>query len=278
MSKNTAKVALLLLLFGLVALAPAFAGSAVVGSVAGSTNATVGGVVLRPNTTLFSGDSVQVRDGVAIVAVGKTSRVVFGRETIASFLRDDNEVTVLLGQGNVSVFHPDDSVVLRVKVGDVSVTPEGGFKTLGEVAMLGNSLVVSSKEGTLLVDNGEQTVRVAKGKTFSINGKSARAPQAQGGTGVPGTGATIAWGTVFQVGSFAGSALSAILAGVALSKASDANSAAANAATQAASALSAAQAAASAAASAASAASSALGGVTNLCNELSPTTHATSCP
>jgi len=177
MSKNTGKVALLLLLLGLVALAPAFAGSAVVGSVAGSTNATVGGVALRPNTTLFSGDSVQVKDGVAIVAVGKTSRVVFGRETIASFLRDTNEVTVLLGQGNVSVFHPDDSVALRIKAGDVSVTPEAGFKTLGEVAMLNNSLVISSKEGTLLVNNGDQTVRVAKGKTVTLTNKSARAPQ-----------------------------------------------------------------------------------------------------
>jgi len=267
MSKNTAKVALLLLLLGLVALAPAFAGSAVVGSVAGSTNATVGGVALRPNTTLFSGDSVQVKDGVAIVAVGKTSRVVFGRETIASFLRDANEVTVLLGQGNVSVFHPDDSVVLRVKAGDVSVTPEGGFKTLGEVAMLGNALVISSKEGTLLVDNGEQTVRVAKGKTITINATSARAPQ--GGTTAPKTGPNINWGTGLQVASFGGSVASVVTSGVAVSRAGGAKTASDNAATQAAAALSAAQSAASAAASAASAASSALGGVNNLCNSLS---------
>jgi len=268
MSKNTTKVALLLLLLGLVALAPAFAGSAVVGSVAGSTNATVGGVALRPNTTLFSGDSVQVKDGVAIVAVGKTSRVVFGRETIASFLRDANEVTVLLGQGNVSLFHPDDSVVLRVKVGDVSVTPEGGFKTLGEVAMLGNALVISSKEGTLLVNNGEQTVRVAKGKTLTVTSKPARAPQA----GAPAAGGTIAWGPVLtgvQVGTSAAGFGTSI---VAVSRAGSAEDAANNAATQSAASLSAAQGAASAAAGAASAASGALNGINNLCNALSNST------
>lgn len=265
MSKNTGKVALLLLLVGLVALAPAFAGSAVVGSVAGSTNATVGGVALRPNTTLFSGDSVQVKDGVAIVAVGKTSRVVFGRETIASFLRDANEVTILLGQGNVSLFHPDNSVALRVKVGDVSVTPEGGFKTLGEVAMLGDALVISSKEGTLLVNNGEQTVRVAKGKTLTITSKSARAPQG----GPPPAGATIAWGPVLQGVEVGTSAAGFATSVVAVNRAGSAVTAADNAATQSAAGLSAAQAAASAAASAASAASSAVGAVGSLCNSLS---------
>ena len=100
-----ARLPLCLVLLGLVAALPAFAGSAVVGSVAGSMNATVGGQTLLPNTTLFSGDSLEVKDGVAVVALGSASRLVFGRDTVASFLRDSNEVTVLLGQGNVSVFH-----------------------------------------------------------------------------------------------------------------------------------------------------------------------------
>ncbi|HZO99273.1 MAG TPA: hypothetical protein VFD30_03165, partial [Terriglobia bacterium] len=52
-------VALFVILLGITAL-PVLAGSAVVGSVAGSINATVGGQVLLPNTTIFSGDSVRV--------------------------------------------------------------------------------------------------------------------------------------------------------------------------------------------------------------------------
>src|SRR4029077_17652211 len=100
------RVSLLVLLACMVSIVPALAGSAVVGSVAGSTNATVGGQSLLPNTTIFCGDSLQVRDGVAVVAIGRRGRVVFGRDTVASFQKDASEVTVLLSQGNVAVFHP----------------------------------------------------------------------------------------------------------------------------------------------------------------------------
>ncbi|HUX09409.1 MAG TPA: hypothetical protein VMW51_02125, partial [Terriglobia bacterium] len=52
-----------------IGLMPVLAGSAAVGSVAGSRNATLSGEALVPNTTVFSGDNLQVRDGVAVVAL-----------------------------------------------------------------------------------------------------------------------------------------------------------------------------------------------------------------
>jgi len=159
-----ARLSLCLILLGLVAAVPAFAGSAVIGSVAGSTNATLGGQTLLPNTMLFSGDSLQVRDGMAVVAIGSTSRMVFGRDTAASFLQGPNEVTVLLGQGSVSVFHAADTMGVRVKVGDVSVVPVSGFKTLGEVAALNGAMVVTAKEGMLRVEDNGKVINVAKGK------------------------------------------------------------------------------------------------------------------
>ncbi len=87
----------------LVAVGPVYGGSAVIGSVAGSVNATIDGQALMPKTTIFSGDSLQVKEGAAVVAVGRGGRLVLGRETEASFLREGSEVTVLLGQGNVSL-------------------------------------------------------------------------------------------------------------------------------------------------------------------------------
>ncbi|HUI42789.1 MAG TPA: hypothetical protein VL523_12555, partial [Terriglobia bacterium] len=89
----------MILLLGLLTVAPVYAGSAVVGSVAGSLNATVGGQALVPNTVIFSGDSLQVRDGAAVVALENGNRMAFGRETEASFLREANAVEVVLGQG-----------------------------------------------------------------------------------------------------------------------------------------------------------------------------------
>ena len=238
------RVPLFVLLVGIVAATWGFAGAAVIGSVAGTLNATVGGQALMPNTTLFSGDSLQVKDGVAVVAVGKTSRMVFGRETVASFLREKEEVTVLLGQGNVSLYHPDEAVALRVKAGEVSVVPAKGFKTLGEVAMLNGTVVVTAKEGMLRVEGRDgSVVNVAKGKTITV---SPRVRQAAGGA-AGASAARVSTGTVLSVATVGTSAASTVVSGVAMSRAGDAKTAATNATTSANSAATAATSAASAA-------------------------------
>ncbi len=242
-------VALFVILLGITAL-PVLAGSAVVGSVAGSINATVGGQVLLPNTTIFSGDSVRVKDGVAVLAVGSGSRMVFGRETSASFLRESGEVTVLLAEGSVTIFHANDSVALRVKAGDAAITPAKGFKTLGEVAMLNGSLVVTAKEGALRVERNGETVEVAKGKTLTIVAKTARAPQGSAGS-------TISSGTALQAASVGAGGVAAVLSGVAISRAGDAKDAGNAAASNANSATSAANSAKSSADAATAAANAA---------------------
>jgi len=245
--KNTVlRLTLFALLMGAVATVPAMAGSAVIGSVAGSMNATVGGQSLLPNTTIFSGDSLQVRDGVAVIAVGNNSRVIFGRDTVASFLRDSNEVTVLLSQGNVSMLHPTDGAAVRVKVGDVSITPAPGFKTLGEVAILNGSIVVTAKDGALKVEDHGATKDVAKGQTIVLTPMTA---DKKGGAGWGGSG-DIGW----HVAIIGAAGAAAILGGLAMSRANDAktNSAAAiTAANAAQSTAAAAQAAAAAAAASA---------------------------
>jgi len=233
MKTTVLRLTLFALLMGAVATVPALAGSAVVGSVAGSMNATVGGQSLLPNTTIFSGDSLQVRDGVAVVAVGNNSRVIFGRDTVASFLRESNEITVLLSQGNVSMLHPNDGTPVRVKAGEISITPAAGFRTLGEVAMLNGSVVVTAKEGALQVESHGATKNVAKGQTIVISPKTAQAKGGNAGWGGSGN-------TVLLVAAVGAGGAAAILSGISMSRANDAktsaNSAisAANAATSAA--------------------------------------------
>jgi hypothetical protein len=253
--KNTVlRVTLFALLMGAIATVPALAGSAVIGSVAGSMNATVGGQSLLPNTTIFSGDSLQVRDGVAVIAVGNNSRVIFGRDTVASFLRDSNEVTVLLSQGSVSMLHPTDGSAVRVKASNVSITSVGGFKTLGEVAMLNGSVVVTAKEGALQVDSNGATKNVASGQTIVLSPMTAG--NNAGGGGNWGNNGETGWHIAILGAAGAG----AILAGIAMSRAGDANTAAnsaISAADAAAAAASAAGSTASVAASEAAAAASA---------------------
>jgi len=218
MKKVVVPACLVVLLVGLASL-PALAGSAVVGSVAGSMNATVGGQSLLPNTTIFSGDSLQVRDGVAVVAVSNANRMVFGRDTVASFVRDANTVTVLLSQGNVSVIHGNAGAPVRVKAGDVTVAPAAGFKTLGEVAMLNGSVVISAKEGTLDVDNHGTAKKVAKGQTIVIAPKARDGQKGSGGWGGGGS-------TALEVGAIGAGGAAAVLAGIGISRSNDAKDAA----------------------------------------------------
>jgi len=198
---------LFLLLSVMVGMIPTFGASAVIGSVAGSTNATVGGQVLAPNTTLFSGDNLRVNDGAAVVAMGMGSRMVFGRDTVASFERAPGEVTVLLGQGYVSMFHPEAGMEMRVKAGELSIVAGKGYRTLGDVAMVNGAIVVSAKEGMLKVEGPERSVEVTKGKTIAIMQKSAGSPRPQDQTAAghpithPTTGQVIAVATLGGVGA-----------------------------------------------------------------------------
>jgi len=228
-----------------LAAAPMYAGSAVVGSVAGSLNATVGGQALVPNTVIFSGDSLQVKDGAAVIALENGNRMAFGRETEASFLRESDAVEVVLGHGDVSMYQADQRTGLRVKAGDYEVTPASGYKTLGEVAMLNGVVTVTSKEGTLKVAGAGRTVEVAQGKTLTLGTKAARAPQTGGSQKLGGN-----TDELLAAGALAAGAVAAILAGISISRADDAKSAAEEANSTAASAASAASAAASAASAA----------------------------
>ena len=221
--KSLTSCALLFVLLLALASIPAFAGSAVVGSVAGSMNATLGGQPLLPNSVIFSGDSLKVRDGATVIALASGSRLVFGRETEARFLREGNGVTVLLGEGSVSVYHPEGSAEVRVNANNVSIAPAPGFKTLGEVAMLNGAIVVTSKEGLLRVEGNGSLVEVATGKTITIGSRMARAPRPQGGggQGLGGGGST-----ALEAGALGAGAAAAILAGIGISRANDARDAA----------------------------------------------------
>ena len=192
----------------MLAVGPMYAGSAIIGSVAGSKNATIDGQALVPNTTVFSGDSLRVKDGAAVVALGRGSRLVFGEETVASFLREGTDVTVLLGQGNVLLYQGQAGINLAVKVGTLTVAPTGGYKTLGEIAMINGAVVVTAREGKLRVEGNGPAVEVVKGKTITVKEArtAGRAPQG---------GAAAGAGTILQWGSLAGSGVSAVLSGVA---------------------------------------------------------------
>ena len=226
----SARASLLLLVFGLLAAGSAFAGSLIVGSVVGATNASLGGQALVAGNTIFNGDDLEVRDGAAVVTMGRGSRMVFGKDSVASFGRNASEVTALLSKGSVSVYHPvEDEALLRLRIGNLSIVPGKGFKTLGEVAMTSDTLIVTTKEGLLRVEGSGKTTEIPKGQWAKFIPKVSRSPQQAGGAQTYGGGGSSA---VMWIAVAAG-ATAAIMAGLAMSRASDAKDAS-NAATAAA--------------------------------------------
>jgi len=157
------------------------------------------------------------------------------------------------------VFHDVSGTPVRMKIGDVSVVPVSGFKTLGEVAMLNGVVVVTTKDGALSVDEGNgKVVNVAKGKTITVTPQM-KAPQGGGSAGRCCGGSAGAWPIV----ATAAAGAAAVLAGVAVSRAGNANTNATAAASAAAAAESAAASAASAAVSAADSAASVAAAASN---------------
>ena len=243
-----------LVLMVMSASVPALAGSAAIGSAAGSVNTTMAGQPLLSNSVIFSGDSLEVKQGAAVIVLSGGSRLVLGRETGASFLREGNEVTVVLGRGAVSVYHPGWGGELRVKVNDLSIVPAKGFKTLGEVAMLDGGVVVASREGLLRVEGNGPPVEVAKGRVVTLRPRTARAPQGAPAGATPGNGNT----RILTMAALGVGTLGAVVSFVGLSHANDASDSAATANRTAAAAADAAAAAATAAASATNLASAIL--------------------
>jgi hypothetical protein len=244
------------------------AGSAAIGSVAGSLNASLGGQALLANTVIFGGDRLDVKDGAAVIALQRGNRMAFGRDTQATFLRDANGIGIVLESGNVSIYHPAAGGAVRVAAGRIVVRPLDGYKSLGEVAMWNGVVLVTAKEGSLRVGGEGRSVELAQGKSLCIQPGAMGFPQGgpatnAGAPPAPGVRSGQGWRLAELAAGGTGIVLGAVAIGKAGSSKTTANSALSTA-EAAASAASAASAAATAAAQAAAAASSAAAASLNL--------------
>lgn len=146
----------------------ATAGVLPVGALMESRNATLDGQNPLPHTTLLSGDHLQVKDGLALVTLDQGNRMVLGRQTEASFLKDARAVTVSLSHGSLAIYHPQASRGFRIRAGAVTVSPAKGYRTVGEMAMADGALMVTAKNGVLEVEKAGTIQEVAQGKTITI--------------------------------------------------------------------------------------------------------------
>ena len=245
----------------------------VVGQVALTQATTLDGQPVTAQTTVFSGDTLAVGEGVAVLIVGTGSQIRLGSDTVASFVKEGDSITVHLEKGIVSISSSKDGII-KVTAAGVVISPAGGFKTIAHIAMLGaapGSLSVTAREGSLeITQPGSSPVTVTSGSTITVRTQAAAgAPAPQGGAG--GSSSTLAALGV----ALSGGAL--VTSGVAASKAGDDDAtAAANSATTAANTAATNAAAAQTSADAVGADLDQL--ITNICDIDLLTAGAKSCP
>jgi hypothetical protein len=215
---QTARLAFIAFVILALDSSSASANSTIVGVAVASTDSSVSGGALQPGSTILSGDDLRVRNGSALVTMGAGSHMLFGPDTEASFERTANEVTAFVAQGTVTLYQPhSENIHLRLRVDDLSILPAAGFETLGEIAMNGGTLVVTTKEGLLRLEGSGSTMELPKGKWIKLIHRAARSPQAGAASTLGGSATWIA---------AAGAVAAAVLGGFALHEASQANDAA----------------------------------------------------
>jgi len=208
----------------------------VVGQVTLTQATTLDGQPVKAQTTVFSGDTLAVGEGVAVLVFGSGSQIRLGSDTVASFVKEGDSITVHLEKGIVSISSSKDGMI-KVTAAGVVISPAGGFKTIAHIAMLGaapGSLSVTAREGSLeITQPGSSPVTVTSGSTITIRTQAAAgAPAPQGGSG--GTSSALAAvGVALSGGALIAGILAASKAGDADDSAAAATSAA-NAATSAA--------------------------------------------
>lgn len=140
-----------------------------VGSLVGCRNTMLDGQKPLPHTTVLSGDRLQVNEGLAMVTLERGTRVILGRESEATFLRDAGAVKLSLARGNLAIYHPKSVDEFYVEAGGVRVTPARDSRSLGEVTMVDGQLSITAKVGVLRVEVSGVTREVRHGRTLTIN-------------------------------------------------------------------------------------------------------------
>jgi hypothetical protein len=195
--------------------------AAALGSVVESLQATISSEPLAIRSTVFSGDELQVGEGMAVIATSGGSRVAFSRNSRTEFRGDRANVGLKLGAGEISLYHPVKAGRMRVEIQELAVTPEPGFRTRGEIAMVQQAVVITAREGRLWVEGAGSPLEVKQGSSVTLIPQ--RAPQ----TGASATQSKNKTKYIMLAG--AGGA-AAVLGGIAISRSHSADDAQAQAA------------------------------------------------
>ena len=197
-----------------------FPASNVVGVAVLSKDATIGGAPLLPGQNVTA-DNIEVKDGAAELTATDGTQLIVGPHTQLSLARDGRGTAVQLSQGNLTFSQTSAGNGLSIRAGNVSVFAQPSMKARAVVTVTSKSLMIATREGSLLVDRDGRRVEVptgeavrfepdtgATGRTAGSTQSGATASQSGAGQGRSGAGGTV-WGHV-AICSVGGAAIGSI--------------------------------------------------------------------
>jgi len=118
---------------------------------------------LRIDTTLYPGDTVATaKDGLAFVALLGGNQVHLGPDTGVAFAEEGETLIIGLARGIVAVRSGESPLSLNA----IGIRVRPAASGLYEVAVDGNAVVVSSREGDIEVQGTNRTFVVPSGKAM----------------------------------------------------------------------------------------------------------------
>lgn len=175
--KNRPKgLAIALLFFGLVtslASSPLRAAprprAIVLGRILSAPPATLNGVALPADATLFSGDRISTGpEGWARILLPPGDQIYLSAKTDAEMQRVGTRLEVGLVTGRLSL-HTRDSNSVQVYSNGLEITPRTPAKAVWEVARLDEErTLVAAHEGTIEVRSLNRTVQVLPGQSVEV--------------------------------------------------------------------------------------------------------------
>lgn len=163
----------LTLLLASVLASPAWGDPNVVGNVSTSKAATVRGTTLRPGSTIFSGDTIEVGpQGGARITLTGGGQVQVAANSQVRLTKLTDRIQLIIDRGTAS-FRTVEQSPVEALLGDATIRSANGFPAVGIVSVRNaQSAMIAAQKGTLLVstahDSGSVTLREGEGAEVTL--------------------------------------------------------------------------------------------------------------
>jgi len=169
-------------------------------------------------SVIYSGDILRTDEGKATVTLPSGDLIALGNRSSAALDRSNQAVLVSLEMGQLAfASSASPRLPLRIEADGVTISPSSSFRTLGEIALLGDgTLRLAVRRGKISVANlRPEPVVLSAGQVLTVDPRLAQADKSKPiGTGAHGKMTLGEKLRTFRIGGLSHGASVVIVAGV----------------------------------------------------------------